>query len=462
MVIAWLGRVDSRHLVGDPAAAATVVWLVPLYGLVFLVLHYLIQGTQLWLQGHSARALALEWAVPGIVAEATLLPLSVAIVILYRRDDLLFFILLATTYLLINFVFGRLSDTTSKLRRRVTELETLNRTAHALAHSLQLSALVESISRETAAAIPEATVLAIGLRGEKDGALVFDVYSRERDSFQRIVLEKGEGISWWVLDHKRPLSLADLRKAQDRFDFGGGGDAGIRAWLGVPLVMYDEVIGILSVQSHAAGVFGPDHLRLLQAIAGQAAVAIQNARLYELANVDGLTGLYVRRYFDSRLREELLRAARFGGGFALLLVDLDDFKRLNDTFGHPVGDRVLRETAQLVRRRMRGIDIAARYGGEELAIILPRTGLVDAHGVAERIRADLAEHRVALAGGQVVRVTASIGVAAFPESGPGEAADVIARADEALYRAKRSGKNRVELHWAELEGPRPQEEQRGP
>jgi diguanylate cyclase (GGDEF)-like protein len=449
MFTGWLFQVDSRNLVANPDAQATVVWLVPVFGVVFIMLHYLIQLLQLRLQGFVTPILITQMALPGTVAEATLLPLAVVIVLIYRPDDLLAFILLSTTYLLINFVFSRLSDTGAKLRQRVGELETLNRTAHVLAHSLQLHELVESISRETAAAIPEATVLAIGLWNAKKHEFVFDVYSRERDQFQRIVLPKGEGISWWVVENKKPLAIGDLRKAQDRFDFGQRGDPGIRAWLGVPLVMYDEVIGVLSVQSHTPGAFGTDHLRLLEAIGAQAAVAIQNARLYELATVDGLTGLYVRRYFDSRLREELARAQRFGSAFTVVLMDLDDFKQLNDTYGHPVGDRVLREIAQVIRRNMRGIDIAARYGGEEFAFILPRTGLVDAHVVAERIRADIADHRVVVSDRAVVRITASMGVAGYPESGDGDPTTIVSRADVALYRAKSTGKNRVEIFWSE-------------
>src|SRR5262249_4435396 len=319
MLTGWLLALDGRHLVGNPAAQPTLVWLVPFFGVLFILLHYLIQSAQLRLQGYRLRTLITQMALPGTVAEATLLPLAVVIVLIYNPNDLLAFILLGTTYLLINFVFSRLSDTGAKLRQRVSELETLNRTAHVLAHSLQLHQLVESISRETAAAIPEATVLAIGLWDDKKREFVFDVYSRERDSFERIVLPRNEGISWWVVENKKPLAIPDLRKANDRFDFGVRGDPGIRAWLGVPLIMYDEVIGVLSVQSHQPAAFGPDHLRLLEAIGGQAAVAIQNARLYELATVDGLTGLYVRRYFDSRLREELLRAQRFGTAFSVVI-----------------------------------------------------------------------------------------------------------------------------------------------
>ena len=130
-------------------------------------------------------------------------------------------------------------------------------------------------------------------------------------------------------------------------------------------------------------------------------MALENARLYELATVDGLTGLYVRRYFDSRLKEELERSRRFDTSFSVVLLDIDDFKKLNDTHGHVVGDRVLREVAQAVRSSMRGVDIAARYGGEEFAFILPRTAIVDAHAAAERIRQDVADARVAYEGNPV-------------------------------------------------------------
>jgi diguanylate cyclase (GGDEF)-like protein len=210
----------------------------------------------------------------------------------------------------------------------------------------------------------------------------------------------------------------------------------------------DEVIGVLSVQSRERGAFGPAEERVLEAIGAQAAVAIQNARLYELATVDGLTGLYVRRYFDTRLREELERSRRFEAPFSVVLLDIDDFKQLNDTHGHALGDRVLRDVAQAMRRCLRGVDIAARYGGEEFAVILPRTAMLDAHAVAERIRHDIGEVRV-VHDGRVVGVSASLGVACFPESGAADAGNLVERADVALYRAKAAGKNRVELYWRE-------------
>src|SRR5262249_49513419 len=177
-----------------------------------------------------------------------------------------------------------------------------------------------------------------------------------------------------------------LARPSEPVDVVVSSDPGVRSWLGVPIVIYEQVVGVLSVQSRERGAFGPDQQRVAEAIASQAAGAIQNPRLYELATIDGLTGLYVRRYFDSRLREELERSRRFGAPFSVVLLDIDDFKKTNDSFGHALGDRVLREVALSMRRHLRGVDIAARYGGEEFAFILPRTGIIDAHAVAERIR----------------------------------------------------------------------------
>jgi diguanylate cyclase (GGDEF)-like protein len=130
------------------------------------------------------------------------------------------------------------------------------------------------------------------------------------------------------------------------------------------------------------------------------------------------------------------------------MMDIDDFKGLNDTHGHLVGDKFLRGIADIVKRQMRGVDTAARYGGEEFALILPRTPMVDALNLAERLRADTEEFRVVV-DDEVIGTTASFGIASFPESGATGAESLVRLADRALYRAKRGGKNRTELYWAD-------------
>jgi diguanylate cyclase (GGDEF)-like protein len=139
----------------------------------------------------------------------------------------------------------------------------------------------------------------------------------------------------------------------------------------------------------------------------------------------------------------------------MIMMDVDDFKNLNDTYGHLVGDRVLRAIANVVKAQMRGVDTAARYGGEEIAVILPRTEMVGAYSLAERIREGIAELRITTDEDppRVLGVTASLGIAAFPESKASDGTDLVRRADRALYRAKRTGKNRVELYWTDDTGP---------
>jgi two-component system, cell cycle response regulator len=168
-----------------------------------------------------------------------------------------------------------------------------------------------------------------------------------------------------------------------------------------------------------------------------------NAQLEEQATTDEKTGLANYRVFGQKLREEFLRAERYGTALSLVMLDLDDFKRVNDRFGHPAGDRVLREFAILVRGGARATDVPARYGGEEFAMILPHTEGERAERVAERLRAAVAdftfldpEHRI--------RVTVSAGVATYPSTaGIGSAEALVAAADRALYAAKKAGKNRV-------------------
>lgn len=212
--------------------------------------------------------------------------------------------------------------------------------------------------------------------------------------------------------------------------------------LELPLASGTLSFGLLVL---AGAGFGDDARETAASLAGQAVIALENARLHAIverqALVDGLTGLANRRRSDEMLRLELSRAARLAAPLALVLVDVDRFKSVNDRYGHPVGDAVLRDVAALLADTVREIDVAGRWGGEEFALVLPGTDLTGAARLAERIRASLARRPIVADDGTELFVTASLGVAAFPDQAT--EGELISAADGALYEAKRSGRNRV-------------------
>lgn len=445
---ALLFSADSG-IVGRDADAIVVTLRVVGIASTLLVAHYALQGLRLRLLGHGWNEYLRQLAVPGIVSEASLMPIGAVLVLLYDPNDPLGFVLLSLTYLLINFVFARLSRARQELQERVHDLEILNATARRFSSSLQREELVEAIARETCKAIPEAEAVALVHRSAgRDSDLVVDAYDPLRDKFSRHPIRPGEGAAGAVMKAAASRRIDDLARSDVATDTPAHG---MHSWLGVPLFLYGECDGVIAVQSSRVAAFRPEHQRLLESLALQIAAALQNAHLYELAMIDGLTGLFVRRYFDARIEEEIERSRRYGTPFSVIMLDVDDFKNLNDTYGHLVGDRVLRAIANVLKAQVRGVDTAARYGGEEMAVILPRTEMVGAYNLAERIRESIAELRITTDDDppRSLAVTASLGIAAYPESKAQDGLDLVRRADRALYRAKKTGKNRVELFWTD-------------
>jgi diguanylate cyclase (GGDEF)-like protein len=219
------------------------------------------------------------------------------------------------------------------------------------------------------------------------------------------------------------------------------------AAVAVPLRRGNHAIGVLALYGRGpAETFDDDDVHLLQSLVHQAETAIENTFLYEeatrLSITDGLTGLWNRRLFDLRISEELQRAIRFQEPFGLLLVDLDHFKAVNDRFGHQAGDAVLVELARRLSDATRDVDVVTRFGGEEFALILPKTPVPGTMRLAAKVR-EVVANEPFVAGNASFPITVSVGAAAYPDHGL-STPDLLAAADAALYRAKENGRNRVE------------------
>lgn len=221
----------------------------------------------------------------------------------------------------------------------------------------------------------------------------------------------------------------------------------IRSQAAMPLRSGESVVGVLVVASTVQRELTRAEVERLQVIANQSSLALQNALLHEelerLSVTDRLTELYNHGYFHQRLDEEVGRAARFGHSLSLVMLDIDDFKEFNDTYGHPRGDKVLKAVSNIIRQNLRDIDVAARYGGEEFCIVLPETDAEGACAVAQRIRKSMEAYPF-VEGLVGVHKTVSVGVASYPRHATSQSR-LIDAADKAMYRAKKDGKNRVVL-----------------
>src|SRR4051812_5030390 len=282
-----------------------------------------------------------------------------------------------------------------------------------------------------------------GLEGDGTKSLREGLVAAEREAFQidpdigRELLANLEPEDGQPLRQRRPstaqLELVHAMALPMRARIAGGQDI--------------DFVGVISI-ARRGREFSVQERDLFAYLAGQATLSLENVDLHETvqqqAVTDELTGLFNVRQFHSRLDGEIDRAERFGTPLSLVMLDIDKFKSVNDTHGHQQGDRVLVEVARVLRRLSRDVDLPARYGGEEMAVVLPQTDLAGAEQGAERMRAAIEAMQIPrLDGGDLLPITASFGVASFPMQAADKTA-LIAAADAALYRAKRGGRNRVE------------------
>ncbi len=333
------------------------------------------------------------------------------------------------------------------IRRKAAELTALNQLAVAVSSSLDLKDILDKIIQH-------------GMQLSGSRAVCAALYSEENGRFREWIAKGlSEDSIKTMLFHAGGAPLAAMAQGTciQASDATGSayplGEAeraeGIRAVICLPLTARAHTLGVLCFYRGDRDSFAPDEVELFSTFAGLAAEAIENARVHArtatLAAMDQLTTLPNRRSFDERLAVELHRGRRYGAPFSLLLADIDDFKAINDTHGHPAGDAVLRTLGALLSEQLRSVDFAARYGGEEFAVLLAETDGVHARDVADRIRRKVEGAVFRLPDGDRLRATLSIGIACFPSCADSEVA-LVTRADQALYAAKRDGKNQAVLY----------------
>lgn len=333
--------------------------------------------------------------------------------------------------------FNRMATTVGDKTARI---RALNDVAVAVTACLGLPATIERILHD-APMLAGAQAVGLALRDTDARTLARKWWTRGLpEGFQEQPLPQA---SW---QSGAGVAVAGLHAGATRTLTETERSAGFESVLGLLLTSGAHHLGVLYLYRRDSGDFSRHDTDLLVTFAHIAAGALDNALHFEVtlrqATTDKLTGLDNRRQFDQRLADETLRARRYNGSYCLLLIDIDHFKQVNDTHGHPAGDAVLKTLAVLFGSQVRDVDTVARFGGEEFALILPETEAGDARRLGERIRQSVADHPFTLPDGERIAVTVSIGIAAFPGAAR-EAADVVAHADQALYAAKEGGRNRV-------------------
>lgn len=260
-----------------------------------------------------------------------------------------------------------------------------------------------------------------------------------------------KSIIGWVIKNSKPLLFSDFQGDKREAPVFPWISLPIRSLICLPLCIKDNTIGVFLIASKKENFFSAYETKIFEVIAAHTATQIQNAMMYQqmekMATTDGLTGLFNHRHFQETLSRELERAERYNERVSLLLVDIDHFKKVNDTYGHPAGDKILKGVAQILVSSIRGVDAAARYGGEEFAVILVNTDGKGALETAERIRR-IIENNKFNTGTASIKITSSLGIAVFPgDTGVDDGAQrlLISRADNALYLAKKEGRNKAYL-----------------
>lgn len=334
------------------------------------------------------------------------------------------------------------------LERSNEQLASMIEIGKALTSSLEVHDVLESIMKQVDRLIkPKAWSLL--LMDEISGDLTFEIaVSPVSHHLKGLRLKRGEGIAGWVAQHGKPLLISDVSNdsrfaayIDEKMSFT------TRSIICVPLKIKERIIGVIElINSLDELVFNDADMAILSAIADFAAIALENARNYdrinELVITDDLTGLYNSRHFGQLIEYEIDRALRYGMELSLVFLDLDHLKGINDTHGHLVGSRMLSEFGRLIGKNIRSTDRAARYGGDEFAVVLPQTGKEQALAMSGKLLNLMHASEFHSDDNQPIHLTASFGVATFPLDANSKL-ELIRASDTAMYEAKQAGRDNV-------------------
>jgi diguanylate cyclase (GGDEF)-like protein len=340
---------------------------------------------------------------------------------------------------------GVLSRNLVSMKEELSFFEDINK---ALTSSRDINGILVTIMKRVKE-MTGAKAWSILLVDEETGDLLFEkATGGASKSIKKLRLKPGEGIAGWVAQKGAPLAVPDVDKDSrfsskvDRYS-----RFKTKSVMCAPIVSKGRTIGVLEViNKRNGGSFTEVDLNILLKLVNQAALAVErlllHQKLEELVVTDDLTNLFNTRHLNRSIENEVQRSMRYSTAVSLIFMDLDYFKDINDNYGHLVGSKVLVEVGQILINQLRSIDTVARYGGDEFVIVLPQTMLKNAMVIAERMRKALASHTFLKSEGYSLRLSASFGVASYPESAKSKE-DLIKLADESMYSVKKRARNGV-------------------
>jgi two-component system, cell cycle response regulator len=325
------------------------------------------------------------------------------------------------------------------IQRQAAELDALKRITLNLTSSLDLQAVLDGVIREAMRLVKDAQDAHIYLFHEDKLIFGASMKNNGEENVQNAD-PRPNGLTGTVAREKKIIVVEDITNHPI---YKGMPKTWCGSIIGIPLMMGSRVVGVMNLARTTAGEFNQSEIRLLTLLADQAAIAIINARLHSAvthqAHSDALTELPNRRALDERLEKAIAQSASTGNPFCAVMMDLDGFKVINDTYGHKAGDEVLQQVANLMEMSLRSTDFLARYGGDEWTLVLTETNLTQAHVVIQKIQNGLRNNPIHLPDGKTTNIGVSGGVALYPDHAD-TAPGLIRAADEALFRAKKNSR----------------------